>query len=169
MSIVKQLPTFRKTVIPQFKVSKSSKVVVRGDTSMGLRSAKGRFARFTNRERRFLHTVETHDWPNFQPNCLARLLYIQQVLDSNPGAQTGYSDRHVWRFSLVVLENACRVRQVWPMYVKLSSARDEGIRGSGGKAPFILIGIMWRRLRSTSFAIHTSLIATLFVTIFPEL
>jgi hypothetical protein len=43
-----KLPTFRKTVMPQFKVSKSSKVVVRGDTSMELRSAKGRFAIFTN-------------------------------------------------------------------------------------------------------------------------
>lgn len=55
------------------------------------------------------------------------------------------------------------------MNVKLSSARDEGVRGSEGTAPFILIGIMWRRLRSTSFAVHTSLIAPLFNTVFPEL
>jgi len=53
---------------------------------MGLWSAKERFAIFTNRERRFLHTEEIHDWPNFQPNCVALLLCIQQVLDSNPGA-----------------------------------------------------------------------------------
>lgn len=155
--------------MPQFKVSKSSKVVVRGYTSMGLRSAKGRFAIFTNRERHFLHTKETHIWPNFQPNCVALLLCIQQVLDSNPRAQTGYSDRHVSRFSFVVLGNARRVRLVWSMDVKLSSARDEGIRGSEGIASFILIGIMWRRLHSTSFAIRPSLIAPLFNTTFPEL
>jgi hypothetical protein len=56
MSIGKQLPTFRKTVMPQLKVSKSRKVVVPGDTSMELRSAKGRFSVFTHRERRFRHT-----------------------------------------------------------------------------------------------------------------
>jgi len=89
-----------------------------------------------------------------------------RVKSRGPGS---YSDRHVPRFSLVVLGNARRVRQVWSMDVKLSSARDEGIRGSEGTAPFILVGIMWRRLRSTSFAIHTSLIAPLFITVFPEL
>ena len=55
------------------------------------------------------------------------------------------------------------------MNVKLSSAGDEGIRGSGVRAPLILIGTMWRQLRSTSFSIHSSLITPLFNTVFPEL